>query len=582
MTKYLLFFALIFSSLIFPQTVTINEAQTKYTVCNFYGTSPEFSAFFFDSAHDLGHYNVASGKWKDWASCYKISLGGVPTGYTIKNIKLTAYITQLEYTPNNFVANIKKLPNNTNLSTESSNAEPLYNTISQTGTSIGSFNYGDTLSQDIKSSITSSDFSDNYIILGVEDAGSSNNSMAKISISLVITYYLPIDMTIDNNFVDNSGNGTHGQVSIDGTTQTIPSSGISLTRNVGQNLTLSAISSQQDNQGYQRTWHTGAVSTSDWTRNGASRNPNQTYFFPVAEDDGGKTYIANLRKLYNLTFSNPGNSFYVNGNYYTNSTSVSVVEQNSLTATASNYTSDGIEYTFNGWKSDGITYGTTITPTANKTFTADYTGRPVVVSFYFGGVLNDPIKVMWTDNQNPAVTQYYIYRKQKPNGVYTTPVHIGTVNKGVGYFEDYDFSLTNTKNYDTWLEYTVQSYYTTEGTYSDDGWMTIWGDVFASMQNNALAMTKAEIEVPTEYSIGNYPNPFNPTTTINYQLPKDGMVTIKVYDIIGKEVAVLVNEQKSAGYYKVDFNASTLTSGVYIATIQASGFNKSIKLLLTK
>lgn len=88
--------------------------------------------------------------------------------------------------------------------------------------------------------------------------------------------------------------------------------------------------------------------------------------------------------------------------------------------------------------------------------------------------------------------------------------------------------------------------------------------------------------VPSDYSIGSFPNPFNPTTTINYQLPKDGMVTIKVYDIIGKEVATLVNEQKSAGYYKVDFDASRLTSGVYICSIQASSFNKSIKLLLTK
>ncbi|KAF0214560.1 MAG: Subtilisin-like serine, partial [Ignavibacteria bacterium] len=56
----------------------------------------------------------------------------------------------------------------------------------------------------------------------------------------------------------------------------------------------------------------------------------------------------------------------------------------------------------------------------------------------------------------------------------------------------------------------------------------------------------------------------------------------KVYDILGKEVATLVNEQKSAGYYKVDFDASKMTSGVYIAAIQASSFNKSIKLLLTK
>ena len=89
-------------------------------------------------------------------------------------------------------------------------------------------------------------------------------------------------------------------------------------------------------------------------------------------------------------------------------------------------------------------------------------------------------------------------------------------------------------------------------------------------------------ELPMEYSLSNYPNPFNPSTTINYQLPENGFVTIKVYDVLGKEVATLVNENKSAGYYNVSFDASKLTSGVYIYTISANGFIQSKKMLLMK
>jgi hypothetical protein len=80
----------------------------------------------------------------------------------------------------------------------------------------------------------------------------------------------------------------------------------------------------------------------------------------------------------------------------------------------------------------------------------------------------------------------------------------------------------------------------------------------------------------------NYPNPFNPTTTINYSIDKAGLVTLKIYNILGKEAASLVNEFKSAGSYSVPFNASNMTSGVYIYKLQAGSQSITKKLTLMK
>lgn len=91
------------------------------------------------------------------------------------------------------------------------------------------------------------------------------------------------------------------------------------------------------------------------------------------------------------------------------------------------------------------------------------------------------------------------------------------------------------------------------------------------------------IGVPTKYELSqNYPNPFNPSTKINYSIPQDGLVSLKIFDMSGKEVATLVNEVKTAGYYDLSFNAANLPSGVYFYTLSAERFTETKKMLLVK
>jgi len=89
--------------------------------------------------------------------------------------------------------------------------------------------------------------------------------------------------------------------------------------------------------------------------------------------------------------------------------------------------------------------------------------------------------------------------------------------------------------------------------------------------------------LPTEFKLfQNYPNPFNPVTNIQYDLSQSGLVKIKVYDMLGKEVASLVNEYKMAGSYLISFNASSLSSGVYFYKIETPDFVQTKRMILMK
>ncbi|MCX6163849.1 MAG: T9SS type A sorting domain-containing protein, partial [Ignavibacteriae bacterium] len=94
---------------------------------------------------------------------------------------------------------------------------------------------------------------------------------------------------------------------------------------------------------------------------------------------------------------------------------------------------------------------------------------------------------------------------------------------------------------------------------------------------------KVEITSPVKFNLSqNYPNPFNPSTKISYALPDNGYVTLKIYDMLGKEVATLVNENKNAGYYDVSFSNTQLSAGVYFYKLNVNDFTSVKKMVFVK
>ncbi|MEZ4690739.1 MAG: T9SS type A sorting domain-containing protein [Ignavibacteria bacterium] len=89
--------------------------------------------------------------------------------------------------------------------------------------------------------------------------------------------------------------------------------------------------------------------------------------------------------------------------------------------------------------------------------------------------------------------------------------------------------------------------------------------------------------VPSEYVLDqNYPDPFNPKTVINYSIPKSEKVSLKIFDALGREVLTLVNDIQTGGTYKVTFDATTLSSGIYFYTLTTSEFIQTKRMMLIK
>jgi hypothetical protein len=120
-----------------------------------------------------------------------------------------------------------------------------------------------------------------------------------------------------------------------------------------------------------------------------------------------------------------------------------------------------------------------------------------------------------------------------------------------------------------------------DGYITEDGWYV--NDIKVILYQGVTVNADNITTVADEYSLGqNYPNPFNPETKINFQIPETGMVSLIVFDVLGNEIANLVNEEKSAGKYEIDFDASGISSGIYFYTLRTNNYISTKKMILVK
>lgn len=218
-----------------------------------------------------------------------------------------------------------------------------------------------------------------------------------------------------------------------------------------------------------------------------------------------------------------------------------------------------------------------VTPIVLHPFSFTATGIQTVLT---SPTDTNKVTYSWTKSSPlPGVT--YKFRAQKFGG--TQFRFINSNNNGT------DTAITFTKSYlDSMArEFGLNgdSLLVTCKTYAYNGFdsLATGNSLVLNIKTGTVGINLISSEIPGEFKLeNNYPNPFNPETTIKYQLPKSAFVSIKLYDITGREVSTLVNEQHQAGYYDYSFNASHLASGVYFYRIQAGEFSDIKRMVLVK
>ena len=243
----------------------------------------------------------------------------------------------------------------------------------------------------------------------------------------------------------------------------------------------------------------------------------------------------------------------------TNSTSA-WIPINTLAANSNSYSDDGLNdgtkyfYRVFATNTEGSSNSSNVAVAVTPMQTpSNLTGTQIV-----GGA----IQLTWQDNSGSELG-YYIERKKNFLGTYTVK----------------DSVLSNISEYTDATGVPGNEYF-----YRIRGYNSVATSAYSNEVNVTLTGIKSDgTALPDRFAVSqNYPNPFNPSTVIMYQVPVNSLVTLKVYDVLGKEIQTLVNKHMSAGFYSATFVASTLPSGVYFYRMQAGKFSETRKLMVVK
>jgi hypothetical protein len=219
------------------------------------------------------------------------------------------------------------------------------------------------------------------------------------------------------------------------------------------------------------------------------------------------------------------------------------------------------------WTSAGLTN--------HRIWTFGVSGTNLFAGAYSGVFLSTNNGTSWTE-VNSDLTNTFVNTLV----VYGTNLFAGTF-EGVFHSSDNGTSWTDVSSGLTNTDVIALVVYGANlfaGTVGNE--VSVWRRPILEMITSVEGSSK---DLPTRFALSqNYPNPFNPTTKISYEIPEAGLVILKVYDLLGNEVAELVNGNRQAGRYKVEFTGGNLASGVYIYKLSVNDFVSTKKMILMR
>lgn len=188
-------------------------------------------------------------------------------------------------------------------------------------------------------------------------------------------------------------------------------------------------------------------------------------------------------------------------------------------------------------------------------------------------IVSNKAKLSW-NTVSPGITKYKIYRSWSNGGRYGF-TEVAEVNHPTNNWTDNSMTVTTNPPTGVYVYYRVTAV-------KNNGKESIMSNEVSIGYHGFLKNAANEKLTFSNQLYSNYPNPFNPSTTITYQLASESNVVLKVFDVLGREVAELVNEKQNAGNHKITFNAENLASGIYIYRMKAGNFTANQKMLFIK
>lgn len=346
--------------------------------------------------------------------------------------------------------------------------------------------------------------------------------------------------------------------------------------------TLEAINNQYNSAGYKQKFQNWTENISNDVVNISLKN------LAVAVS---AIHTANFLSQFNITFKNQhpggevGGDIKVDNEIWNSPKTLPKSEWISIKGEALNHTLNSIYYTFDHWSEEGSTQNPyfNFSPHSHKTYSAIFKGKPTNGyrnQTFNPIVIGQPIKVSWKQHPNTNVSHYKVYRKPKFGSEQLVQTFNRTGDTNYVYtYTDPIYIHTNNQSTTNLLYYDVRAYYAPDQRYSDADFKAVYGETGDAKK---IGEIDASSIVIYEYGIESYPNPFNPTSTINYTIKEIGNVKITIYDALGRKVKELLNEIKTPGSYDIKFDGSKLSSGIYIYTMNVNEFYESKKMILTK